>query len=142
MDGCIVHQGLTLLYVGIAPKKQTNAGKKSNKKLFDRLRFHYSGNAEGSTLRLTLGSLLSETLGIRLQRQEGGTSLTFRDGEQILSRWMGENAYVVWVVRDDPWVLEDELIRTLSLPLNLQGNDRHPFYYRLKAIRKACKDTA
>ena len=140
--GCITCQGLTLLYIGIAPQKPTKSGKKSDKKIFDRLRFHYRGDPEGSTLRLSLGCLLSEKLKIRLQRREGGKSLTFRDGEQILSHWMEENAFVTWVVRDEPWLLEEELIQKVSLPLNLQGNDRHPFYIRLKTIRKACKDAA
>ena len=139
---CVNYQGLILLYVGIAPKKPTNTGKKSNKNLFDRLRFHYGGNAEGSTLRLTLGCLLRDKINICLERQEGGKSLTFRDGEQILSHWMCENAFVTWVVRDDPWGVEEELIHQISLPLNLQGNDAHPFYLRLKLIRKVCKDNA
>jgi hypothetical protein len=52
---------------------------------------------------------------------------------------MGESAFVTWVVRGDPWVLEEELIQTVSLPLNLQGNNAHPFYTCLKAIRKECK---
>ena len=55
---------------------------------------------------------------------------------------MGENAFVIWIVRDDPWVLEEELIQKVSLPLNIQGNDAHPFYLRLKMIRKISKDGA
>ena len=137
-DGCVNFEGLTLLYVGIAPQKPTRTGKKSKQNLCTRLRFHYDkGPSDGSTLRLSLGCLLSEKLRIHLQRWEGSTSLTFSDGEQILSSWMGENAFVTWVVTDCPWILDEELIRIISLPLNLQGDDRHLFYIHLKGIRKA-----
>ncbi len=29
--------------------------------------------------------------------------MTFVQGEQALSAWMAENAYVSWVVRERPW---------------------------------------
>ena len=51
-DGCIKHDGLTLLYVGIAPK---NGKPASAQTLRSRIRYHMRGNAYGSTLRLTLG---------------------------------------------------------------------------------------
>ena len=51
---------------------------------------------------------------------------------------MGENAFVTWLVHDEPWILEDELIKTVNLPLNLRGNESHPFYSVLSAIRKEC----
>src|SRR4051812_509910 len=54
-----------LLYVGIAPKRPpANGSKPSSQTIRDRLRYHYRGNAEGSTLRLTLGTLLAEELNI------------------------------------------------------------------------------
>lgn len=52
------HDGLPLLYVGIAPKKPYADGRSSRSTLRQRVRYHYRGNAEGSTLRLTLGCLL------------------------------------------------------------------------------------
>src|SRR5512145_3465922 len=56
--------GLTLLYVGISPKKPPQNGKPpSRQTLATRLRTHLNGNAKSSTLRLTLGCLLSEPLG-------------------------------------------------------------------------------
>jgi len=54
MDGCIVKDNLTLLYVGISPKNDT-----STQNLRKRITYHYQGNAEGSTLRQTLGVLLT-----------------------------------------------------------------------------------
>src|SRR5262245_901016 len=50
---CFTRDGMTLLYVGVAPGRPT-----SSETLRSRLRFHYLRHAEGSTLRLTLGCLL------------------------------------------------------------------------------------
>jgi hypothetical protein len=57
-----------------------------------RIRYHYSGNAAGSTLRLNLGCLLAERLGIQLRRVGSGQRLTFAAGEARLSAWMADNA--------------------------------------------------
>ncbi len=56
-DGCLVHDSKMLLYVGISPDKPGKPNSKSN--LFERIRYHYRGNAEGSTLRRTLDILLT-----------------------------------------------------------------------------------
>ena len=56
----------------------------------------------------------------------------------MLSAWMAENAYVSWVVRDRPWELEDELIATVDLPLNLQGNPHNRFHSVLIGVRARC----
>lgn len=57
-----------------------------------RIRYHYSGNTAGSTLRLNLGCLLAERLGIQLRRVGSGQRLTFAAGEARLSAWMADNA--------------------------------------------------
>jgi hypothetical protein len=86
---CVQHDNMPLLYVGIAPKMPpANGARASHQTLRDRIRYHYSGNAEGSTLRLTLGCLLADHLGIELRRVGGGTRLTFSAGEAVLSEWM------------------------------------------------------
>ncbi len=139
------HQTLdhTLVYVGIAPKETRGATTKpSERTLYARLVDHFRGNAEGSTLRLTLGCLLSDALGIQLRRVGSGRRLTFTNpGEQVLDAWMARNARVVWAVTEKPWDIEKVLLGSLSLPLNLQCN-KHPFVPRLKEIRKAAKDRA
>jgi hypothetical protein len=63
-------------------------------------------------------------------------------GEEKLSAWMKDNAFVSWVVVDEPWKLEDQLIRTLSLPLNLQDNGKHPFHPVLTEIRRRAREQA
>lgn len=54
---CLKRDGLVLLYTGISPRRPPSNGRgPSMQRLRDRVRYHYSGNAEGSTLRKTLGS--------------------------------------------------------------------------------------
>jgi hypothetical protein len=133
----------TLLYVGIAPKETRGvATKPSDRTLHCRLVDHFRGNAEGSTLRLTLGCLLSNVLGTQLQRVGSGRRLTFTNaGEQILDAWMARNAKVVWAAVEKPWEIETALLASLSLPLNLRDN-KHPFVPILQKVRKAAKERA
>jgi hypothetical protein len=67
-----------------------------------------------------------------------GSRLTFGLGEQVLSAWMAENAFVSWVVREAPWELEDDLIAVLDLPLNLKGNQGNSFHPVLSGVRARC----
>jgi hypothetical protein len=133
----------TLLYVGISPSKPPENGRQpSSQTLAHRIRYHYRGNAEGSTLRLTLGCLLSSELGIELRRVGSGTRMTFGQGEATLSTWMADHARVTWLLDPTPWVLEHQLIQTLALPLNLDQNRAHPFHPILSAMRRAAKARA
>ena len=65
--GCHAAHGLPL-YVGISSKAPGSGGTVSQQTVRTRIRYHFRGNAAGSTLRLTLGCLLSEELGIALRR--------------------------------------------------------------------------
>ena len=127
------------MYAGISPDRPPGNGRPASRQsLATRIRYHYRGNAEGSTLRKTLGCLLADELGIQLRRVGSGTRMTFGAGEQVLSAWMAENALVSWVVREAPWELEDDLIAALDLPLNLKGNQRNPFHRVLSQARAQC----
>ena len=138
-SGCCQNQGLTLLYAGISPKQVPVSGRgPSLENLQKRIRYHYTGNAEGSTLRKTLGCLLADELGIQLRRVGSGKRMTFAEGEKALSAWMADNAYVTWVVRSRPWELEAYLITALDLPLNIEGNSHNQFQPALKALRASC----
>ena len=142
VSDCHTHEGMPLLYVGIAPKKPYADGRRSKSTLHQRVRYHYRGNAEGSTLRLTLGCLLSEALGIELRRVGSGTRKTFSDGEHELSNWMSANAFVCWAEDPQPWTVEAQLIDRYDLPLNLDQNKRNAFHPELTAIRKGAKQRA
>ena len=137
-DGCVSVDGHTLLYVGISPKNET-----STQNLRKRICYHYRGNAEGSTLRLTLGVLLAAKSDFPLRRVGSGGRMTFTHlGEQWLDQWMSANARVCWVEHSQPWILEDDLLRGVSLPLNVQGNAHHGFSARLSEMRQAAKENA
>jgi hypothetical protein len=139
-ENCIRYGEYTLLYIGISPKAPPkNGGNPSKQTVRDRLRYHYQGNAEGSTLRLTLGCLLSSYLNIQLRRVGSGNRLTFHQGEKTLSDWLDQNAFIVWYEHPTPWQPEEELIKRISLPLNLDQNQHHPFYETLKKIRHQAK---
>nr|WP_223263164.1 hypothetical protein [Arthrobacter sp. NamB2] len=89
-NDCLAVGDSVLLYVGIAPKEPPRNGRPPSKQtLQDRIRYHYRGNAYGSTLRFTLGCHLTETLDIALRRVGSGTRLTFTpDGEREITDWM------------------------------------------------------
>jgi hypothetical protein len=136
-SGCHEFDGFTLLYTGISPKAPPQNGHPASKgQLRQRIKTHYANNAEGSTLRKTLGCLLASELGIQLRRVGSGKRRTFIDGESRLSQWMGEHAFVSFVVHDRPWEFEDRLIRLLDVPLNLDGNSRNAFHPELTRIRR------
>jgi hypothetical protein len=68
-SACLTRDGCILLYTGISPKAPpTNGRAPSRQRLRNRIRYHYTGNAEGSTLRKTLGVLLTAELNIKLSR--------------------------------------------------------------------------
>lgn len=137
VSGCHKQQGAVLLYVGISPKAPPSNGRPpSRQTIRSRIRSHYRGNASVSTLRLTLGSLLCDELQIHLGRVGAGERLTFgREGEKRLTEWMAEHAKVVWTPTDHPWKLEEELIKTCVLPLNLDQNRHSPFHSQLSELR-------
>jgi hypothetical protein len=140
---CIAHERMTLLYIGIAPTRPFVNGKSASvRTLANRLREHMQGPSEGSTLRVSLGCLLSEHLGIELRRVGSGRRMTFGAGEQALSEWMALNAQVTWTVHARPWEVEEQLIHAVSLPLNLMHNRSHPFHDTLSHCRAAAKARA
>jgi hypothetical protein len=51
---------------------------------------------------------------------------------------MAANAFVSWLICEQPWELEDQLIISVDLPLNLEGNSRHPFHATLSQARRRC----
>jgi hypothetical protein len=137
---CQQRDGLTLLYVGIAPTPPPASGKRPiSQDLRKRIRYHFGGvgaSAEGSTLRKSLGILLKDELGIELRRVGSGERSTFAGGEAVLTEWMAEHSRVSWVLHPEPWVFEDTLIHGLDLPLNLQNNDHNAFVPELKKLRR------
>jgi hypothetical protein len=120
---------------GIAPDKQNKPN--SSASLLSRIRYHYTGNAEGSTLRRTLGVLLETKSGFPLRRVGSGKRITLTHaGEQYLDEWMRENAFVAWVEHPEPWIIERLLLGEFSCPMNITHNKHHSFVITLKQMRK------
>ena len=119
LEDCIQIKEYYLVYSGISPDKKGKPNSKST--LRTRLRTHYFGNAEGSTLRRTLGILLAQQSGFPLRRVGSGKRMTFTHlGEQWLDHWMEENTRISWILDPEPWVLEENMFKSVSLPLNLK----------------------
>jgi len=140
VNGCVRSGDHTLLYVGISPR--SFVARTSSQNLRTRLRYHFRGHADGSTLRLTLGCVMADALRIRLRRASTGARLTFGEGEQALSAWMRACARVCWIQTPEPAALERYLLATVSLPLNLEGNAAHPFSARLSELRRSARADA
>ncbi|NTU44793.1 MAG: hypothetical protein HGA99_04615 [Chlorobiaceae bacterium] len=134
VDGCLTHEGLTLLYIGSSPDKKGE--KYATQTIQQRVRYHFNGNADGSTLRRSLGILLAKKSGFPLRMVGNGKKMTLtKKGEEWLDRWMEENTFAAWVENDKPWDLEHQLFHAIPLPLNIQGNKHHPFAAELTRLR-------
>ncbi len=55
--------------------------------------------------------------------------------EARLTEWMAKNAGVGWIEIAKPWLLEDHILATTPLPLNIEKNSQHPFCTELRALR-------
>lgn len=135
---CARFGDLVLLYIGISPSRPVPAGDVSKRGLRTRIRTHYRSNISASTLRYTLACLLQERLGLRFAITASGR-LSIGDGESALSAWMSDSAFVTWVETPEPWVVEEEAIRSVNLPLNLSQNKSHGFAAELSALRSAAR---
>jgi len=136
-DGCTSVEGFMFLYVGIAGRDPSSP-RTLRERIID---CHLEGTATVSTLRCSLGCLLTKEVSIQLL-PAGEKSFSFGRGECKLSRWMLEHARVAWQADAKPWGLEIPILRRYSLPLNLKHNTGHPFYRDLKRLRKRCRDRA
>ena len=88
---------------------------------------------------MSLGSLLQGELGLALEARGKSARLTFGAGEERLSDWMAVHTKVCWVKHAEPWTVEEALIKTVPLNLNLSQNPSGEFYAHLKAARAAMR---
>ena len=139
VDGCAQLDDYFLLYVGISPRNRDSTGD-LRKRIHTHFGKNLSDNASRSTLRLSLGCLLSEKLDITLQHVD--CRIHFNDGEKVLSEWMSQNAKVTWHTFRRPWEIEKEVIEQLSPPFNLNHNTQHQFYDDLHNLRTRKKNEA
>lgn len=128
------HDGFELLYVGISPRRPSAAGRVSKGNIRKRLDQHVNGNASQSTLRRTLGVLLTRRLGLTLSMHNGRAH--YGEGEQLITRWMHENARVGYAIDPRPWEAEDELLEYATLALNISGRSDE-FVWSISSRRSA-----
>jgi hypothetical protein len=126
---------LDLFYVGISPSSA-----KSSQNLRKRVAGnHIKGNTGGSTFRLTLASLLFETMA--WQPVMTDRPVLARDDNTALTAWQHEHLRLTWAVHPEPWTIEHEMIDHLRPPLNLAGST-HEFGATLSAARRRFKEAA
>lgn len=134
-EGAIEYQGYKLLYMGISPSRP--GGKQ---KLDGRLKKHLKNDASRSTFRTSIGCLLSDQLGIKLQTYKN--RISFGEGETKLNKWLDENLRFTWYGIKSPWLYEEALLKEIEVPLNLEGNQHHSFHPILTQIRKEYRERA
>jgi Ser/Thr protein kinase RdoA (MazF antagonist) len=127
---CHHHNNLALVYVGISNN------------LRKRIRRHFYGSTNTSTLRRTLGALLIDELNLTPE-MKSKTKFYLGQSEEKLSQWLAQNGSVVWLAHQNPRQLEQAVLASnLSLPLNVEGNKGHPFRPMLTRLRQALKEKA
>jgi hypothetical protein len=137
-DGCIERDGKHLLYVGIAPPKDRPVRRGGPSPVKSRLwRNHLRGTVRTSTLRLSLSALLEQQLGLEFWRDKRNRVRMDRHHEDRLSEWIAKHAAISVAQHDEPWSLEETLVRNgPPLPLNLSMSG-HPFKATLSNLRRA-----
>ena len=137
-DGCIERDGKHLLYIGIAPPKDRPVRRGGPTPAKSRLwRNHLRGTVRISTLRLSLAALLEQELELAFCRDKRSRVHMDRHHEDKLSDWIAKHAAISVVQHDEPWSLEETLIRNgPPLPLNLSMSG-HPFRSTLSNLRRA-----
>lgn len=124
--------------LGLAGTSQPHAvyiGRSS--KLRQRLSAHFR-SATTSNLRLSLGLLLADRLGLKAEVADVGSAMWFRE-ERPLTDWIDENLDVSFATTADPGPVEIDLIRTLQPPLNIHLRHGRPSAVRLGLARAALR---
>ena len=134
-NGWIFKRKWNLLYIGKASNLK--------RRILD---YHFRGDADVSSLRMSLGCILVMELEICLWKRprpsEGEYGYTFGDeGEEKLSRWMGQNARVRWGGEPPDYeALEKKYIRQYAPLLNTDDNPH--LFSPLKHLRSELKQCA
>ena len=109
------------IYVGQAGATKWPSGRAGTETLGDRIgRVHLAGKVRGSTLRLTLASILLDQLDLTVQ----AAMLLQASSEQALSEWMRAHLSVAVHPHDDRDSLaglEQAVVQRLDPPLNIEA---------------------
>ena len=138
LQGCLVRDGLSLLYIGTAGADQGKNGTLRNR-LGDH---HLGGNERRSTVCQTLAALMPEVAGAAVARNERGRIKFHTSGEGAarMRQWMDQNIAACWIADPRPADLEIDLVQYYQPPLNIEFN-RHRFVMELQALRSRRRAT-
>ena len=115
-----------LLYIGITGNLRRRIYSK-----------HINGNADGSTLRFSLGILLRRK-GSPLEPKRKGIKKRIEwSNEDYLTEWICDNALVAWIEHKHPKLVEEQAVKNFGclLPLNIEHNKENLFAQDLKRER-------
>lgn len=119
---------MRLVYVGIAANLRV------------RIVRNHLRRSGSSTLRRTLAGLLLHTEGYRTMWTD--RVVLVPEDEDRLTTWMHQNLGLTWIERADPRPLEDQLIRKLLPPLNIDGAAAGLSYEAVRHARRAYRASA
>lgn len=127
-----------LLYVGLAPR-DTNSAATLRSRILNQ---HVGGTVGSSTFRRVLASFLWEDFGWHPQVTRAGKLALPKDENYELTAWIQSHLKVSWIIVEEPWQWEPQVIESLQPPLNVQGNSGHPFGPTVRATRARFADAA
>ena len=116
--------GFDLLYVGA-----------SLDPLRRRVLCHLTGNTRTSSLRMTVGAILSRELELEPTGAGNRTCYDFGAGEARLTEWLVNHTRVGLIPTPNPFGLEKTILRDVPLPFNISERRRHPYSKFLMAVR-------
>jgi hypothetical protein len=116
--------GFDLLYVGATMSH-----------LRRRVLDHLTGNSRSSSLRMTVGALLTLELGLDPVGDGSRTYFHFGDGERRLTNWLVANTRIACVPSVDPFHEEKQILANAPLPFNISERKRHPYSKYLMTLR-------
>lgn len=102
---------------------------------------HVRGGTGASTLRRSLAGLLQRQEQYRTRWTTTRVVLV-PDDERRLTAWIREHLSVTWVEHADPDAVEPAVIRAMRPPLNIDHNQTHREYLKVKAARAAWRASA
>jgi hypothetical protein len=120
VSNCFQKEDKYLVYIGLA------------KNLNERLDWHLNDAHSNSSIKSGFVSTLRQTLSALLV----GEMVT---SKEVVDHFLRKEMKVEYEVCSNYKERELELISKYDLPLNLKNNSKHPFYKKLKQLRKDSK---
>ena len=128
-----------LLYIGIAPSRETCAGESP---VAARPSAHRRKRRGVDVPLLSLASLLYDEQDWRPFRSPSGKCRLSREHNQALSAWQQAHLRVSWVEVARPWHVEADVVKLAAPPMNREHNGQHDFYVSMGDARNRFRQAA